>query len=157
MTRRIALLFCLVVLAALPVQAGGPSPRLVAMVPMLPLSPGPHPDIEDLLQRHWRDYFEGTGAHAFTLAEVRAGRIDLDGDGDDELVLMIDRADWQSDEGKPLVVATWTERHWLPVGWGWGDEDQIFVTDEVIDGWHTLDAGKFLMRWTPKGYRRDPK
>ena len=155
--RRVALLICLVVLAALPAQAQVAAPHPLAAVPMLPLAAGPHPDIEDLLRRHWRDFFEGGGEHAFTLNDVRAGRFDFDGDGDPELVLMIDRPDWQSDDGKPLVIATWTEHHWLPVGWGWGDEDQILVTDQVIDGWRTLDIGKFLMRWTPNGYQRDPK
>ena len=154
--RRIALLLLLALFAVSPAQAQT-APRPLAEVPMLPLAPGPHPDIEALLRLHWRDYFEAAGPHAFTLDEVRAGRFDLDGDDDPELVLMIDRPDWHGIDGQPLLIATWVDHHWLPVGWGWGEEDQVLVTDESIDGWRTLDIGNYLMRWTAKGYRRDPK
>jgi len=154
--RRFALLLCLVVLGGPPALAQS-APRQLAAIPLLPLTAGDHPDVEELLNTHWRGYYRGSGEFGFTIDQVRAGRFDLDGDDDPELLLLIDKPNWQAQEGKPFVVATWVKGHWLAVGWGWGDEDQVFVTDEVIDGWRTLDTPKLLMRWTAKGYRRDPK
>lgn len=157
--RRLLLLFRLVVLfAPLPALAQvPPEPRLYAEVAMLHLDSQPHPDIEALLRSHWGNYFQAQGDPAdFTLAQVRVGRFDLDGDGDPELFLMIDQPHWVTTGGKPLVVATWVDGHWLPVGWGWADEDGVFVTDEVLDGWRSIVAGNTLMQWTAKGYRGAP-
>ena len=132
-------------------------PKALAQIPLLPLALGAHADVEDLLRLHWRDYFNMPGEFGFTMDEVRAGRIDLDDDGDAELVLMLDKPNWLTENGKPFLVATWVDHRWLPVGWGWGDDDNIFVTAETFHNWHALDAGKFIMRWTDQGYRRDPK
>jgi hypothetical protein len=156
--RRIAVLFALVLVALLPLPAHADgAPKLLAMVPLLPLTDGDHPDVDDLLSRFWHGYYREDSEFGFGPADVRVGRFDLDGDGDDELFVLIDKAKWRGTEGQPFVVATWRDHAWLPVGWGWADDDGIFVTDEVIDSWRTLDAGKFRMRWTADGYRRDPK
>lgn len=156
--RRIVLLFALVLAALLPLPAhAGSGPKLLAMVPLLPLADGPHPDIDDLLARFWHGYYGVESEYGFGPADVRAGRFDLNGDGDSELILEIDKPKWRGSEGQPLVIATWRDHHWLPVGWGWTDDDCVFVTDEVIESWRTVDAGNFLMRWTADGYRRDRK
>ncbi len=156
--RRITLLFILVLAALLPLSAHADGrPKQLAMVPLLPLADDAHPDIDDLLGRFWHGYYRVESEYGFGPADVRAGRFDLDGDGDAELVLLIDQPKWRGADGLPFVVATWRDHRWLPVGWGWGDDDGIFVTDEVVDGWRTLDAGAFWMRWTKDGYRRDRK
>ncbi|MDA8231493.1 MAG: hypothetical protein M0006_09145 [Magnetospirillum sp.] len=154
--RRFILSVCVVLLAAVPAHAQE-VPRWYAQVPLLPLAEGEHPDIEELLSAHWADYFRAGGELGFDLDQVRAGRVDLDGGDDGELVLMIDHPRWRADDGKPFVVAAWTGGRWVPVGWGWGEEDGVFVTTEVIDGWRTIDAGNFLMRWTAGGYQRERK
>ncbi len=143
----------LLVLAVCPAAMAGP--RQIAQIPMLPLADGPHPDIEALVSSYWKDTFRTGGKFGFDLDDLRVGRIDLDGDDDPELVLEIDKPDWESQNGQPLLIATWVDHHWLPVGWGWAQGDDIFVTDEVIKGWHTLEIGKFLMRWSRRGYQRE--
>ena len=153
--RRIPLLLVLALMALLPLSAQADGRlRLVDMVPLLPLADGDHPDIDDLMARHWHDFYRAAGPDGFGPADLRAGRIDLNGDGDDELVLMVDAPRWRSDDGQPFVIATWRNHAWLPVGWGWADDDGIFVTDQVNDSWHTLDAGKYLMPWGKDGYQR---
>lgn len=153
--RRIALLLCLACLLAASTAVA--QARQLVQVPMLPLAEGEHPDLEALLTLHWKEYWRRSGPDGFGPGEMRAGRVDLDGDGDPELILMIDKPAWLSEYGKPLVIATWVDHHWLPVGWGWGEEDNVFVLDEVVEGWRTVETGKFLMRWTKKGYQRNAR
>jgi len=153
--RRIALLICLIALAA---PADGAEAPPLALVPMLPLAGEPGPDIEALVGAYWQSYWRASGFYGFGPANIRVGRWDLDGDGNDELIILVEQPDWQSTDGKPLLVATWENGRWKPVGWGWGDEDCVFVTSEVIDHWRTVDAGNYLLRWTSRnGYERDRK
>ncbi|HSV30057.1 MAG TPA: hypothetical protein VLL76_10880 [Candidatus Omnitrophota bacterium] len=145
-----ALMLCLA--AALPAQAQEVV-GYVGQVPMLKLPEGNHPDIEALASKLWKAYWRGAGEHGFGPADLRVGRFDLDADGIAELFLMIDRDEWLSDHGKPLVVASWHKKAWVPVGWSWSDEDAVFVTQDRKDGWFGLDTGKHLMAWNAKkGY-----
>lgn len=132
-------------------------PFYVGQVPLLPLPDGDHPDIEALVAKHWRAYWRASGDLGFGPQHLRAGRFDLDRDGRPELFVLIDSPGWQADIGKPLVMAAWTKKGWMPIGWSWADEDGIFVTPERIDEWYSVDTGKHLMRWTAKGYAQVEK
>jgi hypothetical protein len=155
--RRIIYAFCLFSALALPAPTSAAA-RPLAMVPMLPLADGPHLDIEDLLRRQWRGYFQSTGEFGFTTADIRAGRFDLNGDGDPELLVMIDTPKWTSTAGKTFVIATWQDHHWVVIGGSWADEDNILVTDESLESWRTLDTGQGWLRWTKKdGYQAEVK
>jgi len=123
-------------------------------VAILPPSPGPHPDLEDLLHRFWHDYFGADGSLGFSLAQVRVGRVDLNDDDQAELILMIDHPGWKADAGKPFVIATWKDESWMAIGWGWGDEDGIWSLVETQGGWHSLDTGSAFMRWNGHEYER---
>lgn len=154
MRRILALLS--VLLAATPAVAQDLH-RLVAQVPLLPLAEGRQDEIEGLIKAHWRDYWGGQGRLAFGREDLRVGRIDLDGDGRAELFVMIDRPAWETNWGKPFVVATWGARGWSPVGWGWGDEDSVFVTAERLDGWLSIDTPSHWLRHAGKGYQTTDK
>ena len=130
---------------------------LLAEVPFLPPASGPHPDLDALLQRFWRDYYGIEGKLGFTLSQIRVGRIDLNDDDQAELVLMIDAPAWKADAGKPFVIATWREEEWVAIGWGWGDEDGVFSLTETQRGWHSLETGAYIMRWNGTEYERTAK
>lgn len=127
--------------------------RTVAQVALLPLSEGPHDDIEALLRTHWKPFYGSAVEHGFTMKQVRAGRIDLDNDGQAELFLMIDAPNWEAAHGKPFVAARWTAKGWSAAGWGWGDEDGIFLTAERLSGWLSIDTKDHWMRWNGKVYQ----
>ncbi|MGE5547880.1 MAG: hypothetical protein ACM33T_13335 [Solirubrobacterales bacterium] len=148
---RRAFLIIALLLAALPAKAA--EPIYVGQVPLLPLPEGDQPDIEALVGANWKAYWHASGEHGLTRDNIRVGRFDFDGDGRAELVLMIDKDSWVGENGKPLMVAGWTKKGWLPIGWGWGDEDNVFVSRETIGGWHSIDTGRNLMRWTGKAYQ----
>lgn len=133
------------------------SPRPVGQVPVLPLPPGDHPDIEALLRAHWAPYYNTGHEHAFDRGKVRAGRFDIDGDGHPELFVLINQAAWEAEGGHPLVVAKWMAQGWTAIGWSWGDEDTIFATAEIIDGRRTIDTGTQLLRWGRGVYERVAK
>lgn len=141
---------------ALP-AAAQETPRPVGQVPLLPLPAGDHPDLDALLQAHWRPYYNTQHDQGFGRDKVRAGRFDVDGDGRAELFLLIDQDSWEAPHGRPLVVANWTARGWNAIGWSWGDEDTVFVTAETIDGWRTIDTGTQLLRWSRGVYERIEK
>ncbi|CAA7627136.1 hypothetical protein [Magnetospirillum sp. UT-4] len=147
------LLAALLLSIALPAAAAD-APRQIAQLPLLPLPPGTHNDILALVRVHWRPYFETADANAFDRSALRVGRLDLNGDGRAELAVMIAKPEWEAEQGQPFVLATWTARGWLAVGWGWGDEDTVFATEESARGWLTVDTGTQLLRWDGKEYRR---
>ncbi|KIM00255.1 hypothetical protein CCC_03043 [Paramagnetospirillum magnetotacticum MS-1] len=112
--------------------------RLMAQVALQPLPEGETPDIDLLLRTQWKAYYNAGGTHGFFRDQVRAGRIDLNEDGQAELFILIDSPAWTSAKGQPLLVAGWTTRGWTPIGWGFADSDSVFVTSERIDGWATI-------------------
>lgn len=141
-----------VLLAALPAAAQDAG-SYVAQVPLLPLSEGAQPDVDALAADQWPAYWRAAGAGGFGRDDLRAGRVDLDGDGEAELVLMIASEAWQDDKGLPLVIAAWGRKAWRPVAFARGDTDSVFTTREVVGGWRTIDTGADLLRWNGKGYR----
>lgn len=128
-----------------------------AQVPLLPLADGVHDDIDTLIQALWQPYYNTGAEHAFGRDNIRVGRIDLNGDGDAELVLMIDAPGWEAAPGNPFLVAQWLKKRWVAVGWGWGDEDTVFATTEVRGGWRSIDGGKMVMRWMGREYQPEEK
>lgn len=150
-------LLALVWLSLLSPALAAELPRPVAQVPLLNLAPGDHPDLEAFLSTWWAKHYRTAASNAFGPDSVRIGRFDLDEDGEPELVLMIDNPKWDGAKGKPMVVAGWTGEKWFPLGWSWGDEDTVFVTTEMRDGWRTLDSGTFLLRWFADSYREQAK
>lgn len=137
---------------AAPVRADEPL-RPAGQIALLPLAPGPHDDLEVLLQAFWKDYYNTGILNGFGRENLRVGRTDLDGDGYDELVMMITAVGWENDHGYPFVVAQWRKGRWIAVGWGSGDEDTVFSTTEAKAGWRTIDTGTELLRWDGKQYR----
>ncbi|HLO75817.1 MAG TPA: hypothetical protein VK196_05110 [Magnetospirillum sp.] len=131
--------------------------RPVAQVPLLPLAEEVPADIDTLIRTLWRTYYNTGAESSFGRDSVRVGRVDLDGDGSSELVLMIDAPAWEAGPGSPFVVTQWRNKRWVPVGWGWGDEDTVFATTEVLGGWRSIDTGKLLLRWVGREYRYEEK
>ena len=155
MTRIAALLLASLALAA-PARAADDS-RPFAQVPLVPAADPVPADVDALVKAFWQPYYYGTDEHAFTRDNLRVGRIDLDGDERAELVLMIDARGWEAEHGNPFVVAQWRKGRWIAVGWGWGDEDTVFATTEVLGGWRSIDGGRALLRWTGKEYQSEAK
>lgn len=149
-----ALLLVALLLPCLPARAE--ELARIAQVALLPLAGRPA-DVEDLAGTFWGDYLGRDGEHGFSMDDILAGRIDLDGDGDSEIFLMIDKESWRADHGKPFVVARWRRGAWVSVGWGWGDEDGVFLTAERRSGWHTIDAGPHYLRWQGRQYQATAK
>lgn len=131
--------------------------RPVAQVPLVPLGETMSDDVQAMVWAFWPTYFNSGGENTFGRQHLRVGRIDLDGDNRDELVLMIDAPGWEAAQGNPFVVAQWHKGRWLAVGWGWGDEDTLFTITEVQGGWRSIDAGQQVLRWTGKEYRAEDK
>jgi len=129
----------------------------LAQIPVLPAASGPHPDLDALLQRFWRDYYKADGSLGFDMSQVRVGRVALTDDDNDELILMIASQAWRTDAGYPFVIATWIDKEWVAVGWGWGDEDGIFSLTETRRGWHSVETGTYVMRWNGTEYERETK
>lgn len=154
--RRPAALLTVLLAAALPAQAQDAA-SYFGQVPLLPLAEGDQPDIDTLVGEHWKAYWRAPGALGFGRDNIRAGRFDLDGDGGAELFILIDQPEWQSDKGKPLLVASWRRKGWHAIGWAWADEDSVFATQERRDGWRTIDAGDYLLRWDGQGYTPQEK
>lgn len=150
---RIALTLILILSAALPARA---DITYFGQVPLLPPAEGEQPDIDALAAAAWPAYWRAAGEHGFMRSDLRLGRFDLDGDGSAELFLMIDSTAWANEHGKPLLVARWA-KGWLPVGWGWADEDRVFAAIEREQGWRSLDIGHHLMRWDGKQYNNAVK
>ncbi len=135
----------------------GADPVKLALVPILSPTSGPHPDLDDLLQRFWRNYYKADGAQGFDLSQVRVGRVDLNDDDEAELILMVDSPSWRADGGYPFVIATWIDKQWNAVGWGWGDPDGIFSLTETIHGWHSVETTESILRWNGSQYDIVPK
>ena len=131
--------------------------RPLAQVPLVPPTETLPDDVAALVYGFWPQYYNGSGENAFTRDNLRLGRIDLNGDTKPELVLMVDAPGWEAGEGYPFVVAQWRKGRWLAVGWGWGDEDTVFATDDTVGGWLGIDGGKAIMRWNGKEYRTEEK
>ncbi|MGE5506709.1 MAG: hypothetical protein ACM31L_19965 [Actinomycetota bacterium] len=156
--RRAALLFALLICLLDPRAAAAQELyRLAGMVPLLPMSEGVHEDIDTLVAKLWPRYFNAPGPQGFTSSQLRVGRVDLDGDGKAELVVMIDSPAWENDKGKPFVVANWTRSGWRAVGWGFGDDDSVFITGEVLNGWVSIDTPRQWLRFDGKAYRAEDK
>ncbi|CAA7627556.1 hypothetical protein [Magnetospirillum sp. SS-4] len=146
----------LLVATALPATAQDHG-RPAALVGMQPLPETETPDIDALLRAHWRAYYNSGARHGFFRDQVRAGRIDLNEDGQMELLLLIDSPDWQGDRGRPLLVAHWTARGWAAIGWGFADSDGVFVTTERAKGWATIETPTQWLHWTGSAYRAEDK
>ncbi|MCR6629815.1 MAG: hypothetical protein NVV74_07050 [Magnetospirillum sp.] len=155
MSRISALLLVLVALAA-PARAAE-DVRPVAQVPLVPVAEGPNEPLDVLLRTFWAEYYNAAGDNAFGRNDLRVGLIDLNGDGRGELVLMVDAPGWEAEQGNPFVVAEWRNKRWIAVGWGWGDEDTVFATTEVLGGWRSIDGGKVTLRWSGREYAVEAK
>lgn len=138
-------------------HAQAPVPAPVGQIALLRLPDSGQDDVIALVKTHWKPYFETQAAEAFGRESLRFGRFDLDGDNRAELVVMVTKAEWAAEQGFPLVVATWTDKGWLAVGWSWGDEDTLFATDEIRQGWRTIDTGTQFLYWDGKTYARTDK
>lgn len=145
--------FIFALLLATPLAFAQEVPRPVAQIPLLRLADGEQRDITDLVMALWQPYYNTNAEHAFGRDNLRAGRFDLDGDGQAELILMIDAEGWEADPGDPFVIARWTQGHWIPVGWGWGDQDSVFAAEEIQGGWRTVVTNSEILRWTGREYQ----
>ncbi len=152
MRNRFSILILLALTTALPVAAQDFG-RPLAQVALQPLPETETPDIEALLRANWRAYYNGSGDFAFFRDQVRAGRIDLNEDGQAELMILIDSPAWISDKGQPLLVARWTNHGWAVIGWSFGDSDGVFVTSQRSDGWASIETPSQWLRWNGSGYR----
>lgn len=142
------LLACLLLLSPQLVHAAEPEDlRPTAQIALLPVSDHDDPALASFVNALWGRYFQTDDPQAFGRAALRLGRMDLNGDGQAELLILVDAPDWETGAGYPLVVANWTRDGWNPIGWSWGDEDRVFVVDEAVDGWHSLSTGTQLLRW----------
>lgn len=150
----LSILFALI---ASPVLAQGQPPTPVAQIALLPIGDDDRDDVIALVKTHWLPYFQTQHPQAFGRESVRTGRFDLDGDGQAELLVMVTKADWAAQQGQPLVVATWTNAGWNAIGWSWGDEDTVFATSEIVDGWRSVDTGTQVLRWDRGLYSRHDK
>lgn len=155
MTRITALFLATLALAAPAWGADGT--RLLAQVPLVPPTETLPDDVADLVYGFWPQYYNSVGENAFSRDNLRLGRIDLNGDDKPELVLMVDSPSWEAGEGFPFVVAQWRKGRWIAVGWGWGDEDTVFATTEVQNGWHSIDGGRMVLRWVGSQYQPEEK
>lgn len=138
-------------------HAQAPVPAPVGQIAMLPLPASGQDDVIALVKAHWTPYFETQRAEAFGRESLRFGRFDLDGDSRAELVVMVTKADWEAEQGFPFVVASWTDAGWQAIGWSWGDEDTLFATDDIRQGWRTVDTGTQFLYWDGKTYARSDK
>lgn len=149
-------LIVLALMLPLPAQ-GQEAPRPVSQIALLPLPDQGRDDVIALVKTHWQPYFETQHPQAFGRESLRAGRFDLNGDGQAELLVMLTKDGWQAQQGFPLVVANWTAKGWNAVGWSWGDEDTVFATDEIRDTWRTIDTGTQYLYWDRGLYSRADK
>lgn len=142
------LLACLLLLSPLAAHSAEIADmRPTAQVALLPAPDHDDPALLGFVGALWGRYFQTNDPQAFGRAALRVGRMDLNGDGQAELMVLIDAPDWESGQGYPLVVANWTKDGWNAIGWSWGDEDSLFVLDDVVDGWHSLTTGTQVLRW----------
>ncbi|ARJ68281.1 hypothetical protein WV31_20470 [Magnetospirillum sp. ME-1] len=146
----IALLVLMLLPLSAPAQDFG---RLMAQVALQPLPEGETPDIDLLLRTQWKAYYNAGGTYGFFRDQVRAGRIDLNEDGQAELFILIDSPAWASPKGFPLLVAGWTPRGWTAIGWSFADSDSVFVTSERIDGWATILTPTQALQRVGKSYQ----
>lgn len=154
--KRIAALLLAALAFAVPARAAD-DVRPFAQVPLLPVAERLPDDVEAMLRALWPTYYNSGGENAFGRDNLRMGRIDLDSDDRAELVVMVDAPGWEAEPGTPFVVAQWRKNRWIAVGWGWGDEDTVFATTEVLGGWHSIESGHQVLRWIGKEYRLEEK
>jgi hypothetical protein len=150
------ILFALLALLSLSLSRPAPAAdfgRMVAQVALQPLPDEETPDIDQLLRSQWKAYYNAGGSHGFFRDQVRAGRIDLNEDGQAELFILIDSPAWTSAKGQPLLVAGWTSRGWAPIGWSFADSDGVFVSSERIDGWATILTPTQALQRVGKSYQ----
>lgn len=146
--------FALIALLLLPISAPAQDfGRLMAQVALQPLPESETPDIELLLRTQWKAYYNAGGPHGFFRDQVRAGRIDLNEDGQAELFILIDSPAWTSAKGQPLLVAGWTPKGWTAIGWSFADSDSVFVTSQRIDGWATVQTPTQALQRVGKSYQ----
>gem|GEM_PF-2923596 len=126
-----------------------------AMVGLQPLSDPPSPDLEALLKTQWPAYYRA-GEAGFSPAQVRVGRIDLNGDGSAELLVLLEAPDWRTLDGGPLLVARWKGQRWVPIGWAYAEAETVYVTAERLRGWASLETGAVWLRWDGQVYRPEP-
>lgn len=150
MRTALALLALLLLPFSAPAQDFG---RLVAQVALQPLPESDTPDIDLLLRTQWKAYYNAGGTYGFFRDQVRAGRIDLNEDGQAELFILIDSPAWASAKGFPLLVAGWTTKGWAAIGWSFADSDSVFVTSERIDGWATIQTPTQALQRVGKSYQ----
>lgn len=149
--RRLAASLFLAFALLSPVPAAAEEIDRTAQVPLLPAAGRPA-DVVTLARSFWGGYLDRGGDLGFTLNDVLVGQVDLNDDGVNELFLMIDKESWRAEHGKPFVVARWQRGAWLAIGWGWGDEDGVFLGAERRSGWRTIDAGPHYLRWQGRQY-----
>jgi hypothetical protein len=148
------ILLALLALLLLPLPATAQNfGRMLAQVALQPLPEAETPDIELLLRTQWKAYYNAGGSHGFFRDQVRAGRIDLDEDGQAELFILIDSPAWASAKGQPLLIAGWTPKGWTPIGWSFADSDSVFVTSERINGWATILTPPHALQRVGKSYQ----
>ena len=150
-------LLALSLLLPLPALGQEEPPRPVGQVALLPLPDQGRDDVVALVKAHWLPYFQTQDPQGFGRESLRAGRFDLDGDSQAELLVLVNKPGWEAQQGFPLVVAAWTDRGWNAIGWSWGDEDTVFVTDEIRQGWRTIDTGTQFLYWDKGLYSRADK
>jgi hypothetical protein len=138
--------------AASPCALAQDAGRPAAFVALQPLPATPPADIDSLLALLWKPYFQKPGDLGFDHDQIRAGRIDLDEDGQAELVLLLEAPAWQTESGGLLLVARWSETGWKPIGWAYGERDGVVVTTERLGGWATIETQSQLLRWNGKAY-----
>jgi len=148
------ILIALLALLLLPIAATAQDfGRMMAQVALQPLPEGETPDIDLLLRTQWKAYYNAGGTYGFFRDQVRAGRIDLNEDGQAELFILVDSPAWASAKGMPLLVAAWTAKGWAAIGWSFADSDSVFVTSERIDGWATVLTPTQALQRVGKSYQ----
>ena len=62
-----------------------------------------------------------------------------------------------TDKGLPIVVARWSSKGWNPVGWTYGDSDNVFVTARRVQGWAIIETSSQWLVWNGAIYQPQDK
>lgn len=139
-------------------HAAGPHP--VAQIPLFAVpETGLPEDLAFVVNRYWGKYYNQSGPKAFGPEHLRYGFVDLNDDGTQELILLIEHPAWGTVDGYVMLLGTWSKNlsRWLTIGWSWGDAETIFSTDQVTSGWRSLDTGSQYLAWNGKIYASSKK
>ncbi len=153
--------FGLVLLLLLwPVFTVRAEPHPLAQIPLFSFENNNVPDdIAAVVKRYWGQFYNRSGPKSFGPDSLRYGFTDLNNDGAQDLILVIEHPAWASGDGYVMLVGTWSKNlnRWLTIGWSWGDAETLFSTDEVISGWRTLDTGSQYLAWNGTIYKSRKK